>query len=267
MLGAGGVCCNIGEVDVAGGDARELDLSLFGGLLEALHSHLVAAEVHALGALELAHEILHHALVKIVAAQTVVAGSCQHLNHAVVNLQDGHIESTAAQVIDHDPLALFLIHAIGQGCGGRLVDDPLHIQAGDLARVLGGLALGVGEICGHGDDRLGDRTAQIRLGVGFQLLQNHGADLLGRIGLAVYCNLMIGAHLPLDGRDGAVRVRNGLTLGHLPHHALAGLGERHHRGRCAVALGVGNDDGLAALHHSHAGVGCTKIDTDNFRHK
>jgi hypothetical protein len=31
-----------------------------------------------------------------------------------------------------------------------------------------------------------------------------------------------------------------------------------------LRLGVGDDDGLAALHHGHAGVGGAKIDTDNF---
>ena len=39
---------------------------------------------------------------------------------------------------------------------GRLVDDALDLEAGDPAGVLGRLALGVVEVGGDGDDRLGD---------------------------------------------------------------------------------------------------------------
>ncbi len=49
-----------------------------------------------------------------------------------------------------------LIHAVGQSGGGRLVDDTLDIQTGDLAGVLGRLTLRVGEVSGNGDDGLGD---------------------------------------------------------------------------------------------------------------
>ena len=84
MLGAGGVGGDIGQVDVAGGDAGQLDLGLLGGLLQTLHGHLVAAEVDAVGALELADQILHDALVKIIAAQAVVALLAQH-GDAVMN--------------------------------------------------------------------------------------------------------------------------------------------------------------------------------------
>jgi len=266
MLGAGGVGGDIGQVDVGGGNAAQLNLGLLGGLFQPLHSHLVAGQVDAGVPAELGDQIVHDALVEVVAAQPVVAGGGQHLDDAVVNLQDGHVEGAAAQVIDHDLLGGLLVHAVGQGRGGGLVDDPLDVQAGDLAGVLGGLALGVGEVGGHGDDRLGDGLAQIGLGVALQLLQDHSGDLLGGVLLAVDVHPVVTAHLALDGDDGAVGVGDGLALCHLAHHALAVFGESHHRGGGAVTFRVGDDNGLAALHDGDARVSRTEIDTDDFSH-
>ncbi len=257
MLGAGGIGGDIGQVDGGGGHAGQLDLGLLGGLLEALHGNFIAGQIHTLGLLELGHHPVHDTLVKVVAAQAVVAGGGQHLDDAVVNVQDGHVEGAAAQVVDHNLLGFFLVHAVGQSGGGGLVDDALDLQTGDFSRVLGGLALGVGEVGGDGNHRFGDRLAQVALGVRLQLLENHGTDLLGGVVLAVHGDTVVGAHLPLDGADGPVGVGDGLALGHLAHHALAVLGEGHDGGGGAVALGVGDDDGVAALHHRNAAIGST----------
>ena len=228
--------------------------------------HLVAVQVNAVGALELVSQIVHNALVEVVAAQTVVAGGSQNLDDAVVNVQNGHVEGAAAQVVDHDLLSLFLVDAVSQSGGGGLVDDALDVKTCDLAGVLGGLTLSVGEVGGNGDDGLGDTLAQIGLCVCLQLLKDHGADLLRRVALAVDVHLVVGAHLTLDGDDGAVRVGNGLTLGDLAHHTLAVLADGQNGGGGAVALSVGDDDGLAALHHGNAGIGGTQINTDDLRH-
>ena len=257
VLRAGGVGGDIGQVDVGGGHAGQLDLGLLGSLLQALHGDLVAAEVHAVGALELADHPLHDALVEVVAAETVVAGGGQNFDHAVVDVEDGDIERAATEVVDHDLLALLLIHAVGEGGSGRLVDDTLDLKTGDLAGVLGGLTLRVGEVRGDGDDRLGDGLAQIGLRVALELLQDHRADLLRGVGLAVDGDLVIRAHLTLDGGDGAVGIGDGLTLGDLTDHTLAGLGERDDGRRGAVALRIGDNDGFAAFHNGNAAIGST----------
>ena len=65
-----------------------------------------------------------------------------HLEDALAQLQDRDVEGAAAQVVDGDLLVLLLVQAVGQRGRGRLVDDAQHFEAGDLAGVLGGLALG-----------------------------------------------------------------------------------------------------------------------------
>ena len=266
VLGAGGVRGDIGQVDLGGGHAGELDLCLFRRFLQTLHGDLVLAQVDAVGLLELGDQVVDDALVEVVAAQMRVAGGGQNLDDAVADVQDGDVEGAAAQVVDHDLLLGFLIHAVGQGRGGGLVDDTLDLQTGDLAGVLGGLTLGVVEVSGNGDDSLGHGAAQIGLRVGLQLLKDHCGDLLRGKLLVVNADLVALAHVALDGGDGAVGVGDRLTLCDLTDHTLAGLGERDHgRGR-AVALRVGDDDRLAAFHHGHAGIGGAKVDTDNLTH-
>src|SRR5690606_30155773 len=137
----------------------------------------------------------------------------------------------------------------------------LHVEAGDLPGVLGGLALGVVEVRGDRDHRVGDRLAQVLLGVALELAQDARGDLLRRVLLVVDVDGPVGAHVALDRRDGAVDVRHRLTLGDLAHQDLAGLGERDHRRGGPRALRVGDDGGLATLEDGHHGVRGTEVDS------
>src|SRR5699024_3588841 len=118
------------------------------------------------------------ALVIVVAAQMVVAAGGKDLYHAVADLDQRYVKGAAAQVVDHDLLGAAVVQAVGQRGGRGLVDDAADFQPGNAAGVLGGLALGVIEVGRHGDDGLGDGFAQVGFGVGFELLQDLGADLL-----------------------------------------------------------------------------------------
>jgi len=88
------------------------------------------------------------------------------LDQAVAHFQHRNVEGAATQVKNQDRLIGLLVQAVSQRRGRRLIDNALHIQAGDLARVLGGLALRIVEIGRHGNHRVGDRLAQVGLGVG-----------------------------------------------------------------------------------------------------
>ena len=266
MLRAGGVRRDERQVDLAGRHAGQLDLCLFCGFLQSLHGHLVAGEVDAVLLLEGGNHPIDDALIEVVAAQAVVASGCKHFLHAVAHLDDGDIERAAAEVIHHDLLLFALVDAIGQSRGRRLVDDTLYIQARDLAGVLGRLALCVGEVCRDGDNSGADGFAQIGFCVRLQLLQDHCGNLLRGVALIVNRYFIIGTHLSLDGRNGAVRVGDGLALCHLAHHTLAGLGERDHGRRCARAFCVWNYNRLAAFNHGYTGIRCTKVNTNCLAH-
>ncbi len=255
-----------GQVDVGLLQRRQLDLRLLPGLLEALHGHLVGREVDAVRVLELAHQPVDDALVPVVAAEVGVARGRLHLEHALAEVEDRHVERAAAEVEDEDGLVVVLVEAVGERGRGGLVDDAQHLEAGDLARLLGGLALGVAEVRGHGDHGLGDAVAQVGLGVALELLQRAGRDLLRVVGLAVDVDRPVGAHVALHRTDGAVGVGDGLALGHLAHEHLARLRERDDRRGGAGTLGVGDDDRLAGLEDGDDGVGGAEVDTDGLGH-
>ena len=180
-----------------------------------------------------------------------------------------------------------LVEAEGEGGRGRLVDDALDLEAGDLARVLGRLALRVVEIGRHRDDGLGDRLAEIVLGGLLHLLEDEGGDFLGAVALAGDIDADVGAvvddvvrhelalvadllvpapHEALDGVDRVLGVGDHLVLRRLADHALALGRKAYDGGSSALALGVGDYDGLPAFHYSHAGIGGAEIDPDYSTH-
>ena len=74
----------------------------------------VGPQVDAVLALELVGEPVHDALVPVVAAQVCIAVGRLHLEDALADLQDRHIERTAAQIEDQDRLGAFLVQAVGE---------------------------------------------------------------------------------------------------------------------------------------------------------
>ena len=170
-------------------------------------------------------DVVDQHLVEVVAAQVRVAVDALDLEHAFADVQDRDVERAAAEVEDGDLLALLLVEAVGQRGGRRLVDDahalrgllagcgvfdlPLGVEAGDLGGLDGRLPLGVVEVGGHGDDRLADGVAQVRLGGLLELAQDHRRDFRRRVGLAVDLDLgrvvgaaddLVGDELLLAGR-------------------------------------------------------------------
>ena len=266
MQRAGFGNCDIRKLNRGLRHGRKLDLRLFRRLTHALHGDRVAGEVDFILALKFQDKVVHDGLIKIVAAKVVVARRGENLDDARGNVQNRHVERAAAEVIDHDLLALLFVNAVGKRCRRGLVDDALNIQPRDFACVLRGLPLRVGKIRRDGDDGLSDGLAEIAFRVPLELLENHRRDFLRRIFVPVDVHAVVCAHLALDGGNGPVVVRDGLPLGKASDHPLTGLGKGNHRRRGSAALCVGNDDRLAAFHHSHAGIRGTKINPDDSGH-
>ena len=289
MLGAVLVGGDEGQVDLGLHSRGQVFLGLFRGFLQALEGHAVLGQINAVFLFEFFHQPVDDALVEVFAAQEGVAVGGAHFHDVVAHFQNGNIEGAAAQVEDGDLFIGFFVRTVGQRGGRGLVDDALDFQAGDAAGVLGGLALGVVEVGGHGDDRFGDRLAQIGFGVGLEFGQDHGRNLGRAVDAAVHFHpgVVIGglgdeiggmlfpavdfravefaAHQAFDGENGAFGVGHGLALGDFAHQPFL-VGKSDHRRGGAAAFGIGDAFGVLALHDVNAGVCGTQVNTDDFGH-
>src|SRR5690606_24361393 len=151
----------------------------------------------------------------------------------------------------------------GEGCRGGLIDDAQHLEASDLAGVLGRLTLGVVEVGRNGNHGLRDWMAEVSLSRLLHLLENEGRDLLRRVLLAVlgrnpsvtvgpphdvvgYEPLVLLDHRivvaptdeTLDREESVLWIRNGLTLRREANESLPVIRKRHNRGRRVHAFGV-----------------------------
>ncbi|KAG5459606.1 MAG: NAD-specific glutamate dehydrogenase-domain-containing protein, partial [Olpidium bornovanus] len=109
--------------------------------------------------------VVDEPVVKILSAQVRVSSGGLHLEDALLDREQRNVERAAAQVENQDVFLLcrLLVEAVGDRGGRGLVDDAQDVQPGDLAGVLRSLALGVVEVGGHRDYRVGDLGAEERL--------------------------------------------------------------------------------------------------------
>mmetsp|Transcript_14156 Transcript_14156/g.33042 ORF Transcript_14156/g.33042 Transcript_14156/m.33042 type:complete len:235 (-) Transcript_14156:43-747(-) len=214
-----------------------------------------------------------------------------HLEDAIIDGQQGHIESATTQVEDQN-VALartLLVQTVGNGSSSWLVDDAQNVQTGDDTSILGGLALRVVEVGGHGDDSVLHLLAKVRLSSFLHLQEHHRRDLLGSEGLLLSLEVhlddglgcLLGHHLErpvlhvtLDGwvlelasnqalgvEHSVGGVHRDLVLRGIANQAL-GVGETDVRRRGAVALVVGDDLHAFILPNADARVCCAEVNAD-----
>ena len=278
------------QVDLCGSLVRELNLSLLGSFLKSLERHRILLEVDSvvLGS-EFGSEPVDDRLVEIIAAEVGVTVRGADFEHTVSEFQDGDIESTAAEVEHRDlRILVFFVQTIGECRRGRLVYDSLHVQARDLAGLLGGLTLAVGEVRRHRDDGFGDFLTEIVFSRLLHLLEDDGRNLLRSIRMAVDIHarsvvltlydlirdsfdllgdLIVGlAHKALYRIDGIVRVGDGLTLGGVADLSLSAVREGDYGRSSPFTFVIDDDRRLVTFHYCYAGVSCTEVNSDDFSH-
>mmetsp|Transcript_114235 Transcript_114235/g.330000 ORF Transcript_114235/g.330000 Transcript_114235/m.330000 type:complete len:242 (+) Transcript_114235:135-860(+) len=206
-----------------------------------------------------------------------------------LNFEDGNIKGTTTKIKDDNGLSIGLVHTVGQGSGGRFVDDSQDIQTGNFTRIFGGLTLRVIKVGWNGNDGLTDGTSQESFGGFFHFSQDHGSDL-GRtvfgttrfdpsiIGIVGFDNFVRDVILNvLDFRifkstsnqtfDGIQRVGgvgDGLsTCRHADQSFIISFCKGHDRRGGTSTFRVFNDTRISTLHDGDTRVGRSQIDTNH----
>jgi hypothetical protein len=278
------------DLNVGLGGTGQSSLCALAGSAEAAKSALVVSNVLSELALELLGEVVHEAVIEILTSQVGITSGGLHLEDALLNGKQGHIEGSTSKIEDqHVLLGALLVKAVGDGSSGGLVDNTKNVKAGNHTSVLGSLALGIVEVGRDSDDGVLHLATKVGLGNLLHLDEDHGRNLLRRelLLLTLECDvddrLATGTvghlerpvlHISLDHRvlelaadealgiEHSVRsVHGNLVLGSVTDEALS-IVECNIRGGGTVTLVVGNDLHAIVLPHSNAGVSSTQINSD-----
>mmetsp|Transcript_17167 Transcript_17167/g.21670 ORF Transcript_17167/g.21670 Transcript_17167/m.21670 type:complete len:466 (+) Transcript_17167:972-2369(+) len=257
---------------------------------ELLDGTLVLGWVRPMLALEDLEHVLDDAIVEVLSAKMCVARSGNHLEDAVINGEERHIESTATEIEDEDVLlSRLLVKTVRDRSSGRFVDDAHDVKSSNGACILGCLTLGIIEVGRHGHDGVFDILSKEGFGCLLHLHKDHSRDLLRGEGLLGVVDLHLDHRLAILGNDAkrpelhvvlhsrvgkttanetlrvvhrVRRVERGLVLGGVTNEALA-IREGYIRWGHAVTLVVGNDLDLAVLVDTHARVGGAKVNSND----
>ena len=196
----------------------------------------------------------------------------EHLEHAVLDLQDRDVERAAAEVVHRDGAAVALVEPVRQRRGGRLVDDAQHLEPGQPASVARRRALCVVEIGRHRDHRAIDLEIELTLlakeflGAMLQLAQHERGDL----GRRERAPADVDAHHTARLSPDAERQQRGIAadvLDAAAHEALHRI-HRARRRRQQPALRLASDEDRAVLvdRHDRRHEGVARRVTDHLRH-
>jgi len=122
-------------------------LGLLDLTLQFTESAKILADIGASFFLVALDEVVDDAIIKIFATKMRVTGSSQNFKDTIVNGKERDIKRSTTKIIDDDlRFATFLIKAVGDSGGSRLVDDAEDSKTGNGSGVLGGLTLSIIEI-------------------------------------------------------------------------------------------------------------------------
>src|SRR6266550_9262791 len=116
-----------------------------------MSGRVATAEVNTITVLEFSFQTLQQQVVKVIAAELIVAVAGKHFGDVALNADDRNVKGAAAKVVDHGGVVGSIAETVGEAGGSRLIEDPHHFQACQHSGLPGGVALGIGEIRRHGD--------------------------------------------------------------------------------------------------------------------
>ncbi len=289
MLGAACIRRNERQVDFRRLGRRQFDLGLFRSFLQALQCHLVAAQVNALLLLEFIRQIIDEFQIEVFTAEESIAVGGADLEDAIADFKDGNVERTAAKVIYGNGLVR-LVHAVCKRGRRRLVNNAQDFKPGDLAGVLGCLALCVVKVGRNCDNGLCDGLAEIAFGGFLHFLKDESGNLARGVFLAagldpgvtiIRLDDIIRNHFPiflgglvikpppdkaLDRKKCVLRIGDTLTLGRLADESLPVFREGDHGRGGSRPFRIFNDLCIFAVHNGDAGVGRSQVNSDYFSH-
>jgi hypothetical protein len=116
--------------------------------LEFTHSAEVLGDICTRLTLVLLGKIFNDTVIKIFTTKVGVTSSGQNLEDTIVDREGGNIKSTTTEIVDDDPgFATLLVKTVGDSGSSGLIDDTKNFETGDGTSILGGLTLGVVEVC------------------------------------------------------------------------------------------------------------------------
>lgn len=122
-------------------------LGLLDLTLQFTESAKVLADISASFFLVALDEVVNDAIIKIFTTKMGVTSSSQNLEDTIVNGKERDIKGSTTKIIDNNlRFAAFLVKAVGDSGGSRLVDDAEDSKTGNGSGVLGCLTLSVVEI-------------------------------------------------------------------------------------------------------------------------
>mmetsp|Transcript_30534 Transcript_30534/g.65782 ORF Transcript_30534/g.65782 Transcript_30534/m.65782 type:complete len:637 (+) Transcript_30534:186-2096(+) len=244
-------------------------------------------------AFELLQGPLHDAIGEVLPTEMRVASCGLHLEDAVLDLQERHVESAPTHVVDEHELGVLAlcIQAVGQGCCCGFIDDSDHVQTTDGTCILGCLSLRVVEIGRNSDDSILHWMPKEGLGSVLHLLENHGRNLLWVkfLGLPFVLDLdhwfsisprhhlegpvlqvslqswvvVLSTNHPLCVIHSVGWVSGSLALGCITNEPLV-LCESNIGRSSALALGIHKNLYTIPLPNSNAGIGRAEVNADHW---
>ena len=141
------------NIDFTFNSGRKLYLCFFCRLIQALQGKLISTHIHAGSFLEFFSYPINNLVVNITSTQVAVAIGRLHFYDIITYFKHRHVKGSATEIVNHNFFIFLFIKSISKRRSRRFIDDTLHIQPGNLSRILCGFSLRIVEIRRHGDHR------------------------------------------------------------------------------------------------------------------